>query len=106
MPVYIPATTTLFDLIYTDHAASIAIGGAGQTVMPINRKRALMFFLNESDTNMRIAWGPQSASATVGFLVQPLYYFEPPVAPTENMTVYCAASGKQFSAGEFTYTAA
>ena len=85
--------------VYIDHAGT-TVGGT-QTAVTYNSARQHFFFLNESDTNMRICMGDQIASATVGLLIVPGYYWSPDFTPIGAVTVYCAAAGKGYSCGEF-----
>lgn len=86
---------------YNDGAGTITAGGTAQEIFNPNSERKGVFFYNESDTNMRVSFGGDTASASKGFLVVPNYYWEPPAVPQGRMTVYCATTGKAFSAGEF-----
>ncbi len=98
-------TTLRYDqpVTYVDHAGTITLGGTAQTVMAANSLRAAFFVYNESDTNMRVCFGPATASASVGFQLAPGYYWEPPAVSADTVTIFCATTGKAFSAGEFTW---
>jgi hypothetical protein len=86
---------------YVDHAGTITSGGSAQEVMAPNSQRKALFVYNESDTDMRVSLGNQTASASVGLLLKAAAYWEPPVPPSGRVTIYCASSSKAFSAGEF-----
>jgi hypothetical protein len=101
--VVVPAlpsiTDTTYGMFYIDHRGSTVSGV--QQVMPEEARRYHYFFYNESDTAMHICFGPIQASATVGVTIAPSYFWEPKCVCPQQMTVWCSAAGKQYSAGEW-----
>lgn len=86
---------------YNDGAGTITAGGTAQEIFNPNAERKGFFVQNDSDTDMRISFGSQTASASAGYLLAPEYYWEPPTVPQGRVTIFCSTTGKAFSAGEF-----
>ena len=93
---------TILGTTCRDWSGTITAGGTVQTLAPANSERKAFYIQNDSDTDMKVSMDSGApATATVGYLVEPGYYWEPPVPPVGKVTIYCATTGKAFSAAEF-----
>lgn len=96
----LPVTLSASGLGVTpDYAAvsSIAAGGTAQSLFASNATRRAFVFQNLSDTAMWIKFGGTASAAAGSTLVQAGAYYEPLVAPTTAISVFCATTGKAFT---------
>lgn len=83
-------------------AATLAIttGGTSQTVFAANAARRSFIFQNISDSAMWLNFSAAAAADAPSIYVAAGAYFEPFVAPTTSISVFCATTGKKFTAKE------
>lgn len=79
---------------------SITAGGTAQAVFAANAVRRHFVFQNISDTAMWIDYGKDAVADSPSIYVAAGAMLEPFVAPTTSITVFCATTGKKFSAKE------
>lgn len=86
------------------HSGTITLGGAAQQVMAQNLNRTHFFFQNVSDTDMWIRWTTGNASAGAGSVLiragGGAYENSETFCPTGAISVFCATTGKEFTATE------
>lgn len=87
----------------TDRSGTITLGGTPQQAMAANSTRSHLFFQNISDTAMYIRW-TGTAAASSGSVLIPANggSYENPshFCPTGALSVFCATTGKSFTATE------
>lgn len=98
----IPVKTVPMTNVFTSRSGTITSGGVAQTVSAAAAGRKYFFFQNVSDTTMWLNITGGSASAT-----QPSVRLEPSqcfcplgMVPTDAISVFCATTGKAFTAFE------
>lgn len=87
----------------TDRSGTITAGGTAQQVMALNTSRYGFCFMNISDTDMYICF-TGTATAGAGSLKIPagaLYETMPAGVPVGAVSVFCATTGKAFTAWEW-----
>lgn len=85
----------------TDKSGSITTGGVAQNVAASNSRRKGFWFQNVSDTDMWINELGTAAASQPSILIPPYSMYEFSVVPVTAISVYCATTGKQFSAREW-----
>ncbi len=94
---------TILGTTCNDLSGTVTSGGTVQIVALGNSERKAFYIQNDSDTDMKVSLDDTSpATATVGYNLEPGTYWEPPLTPIGRITLFCATTGKAFSAGEFT----
>ncbi len=81
----------------TDRSGAITLGGTAQDAIALNAERREWTFINSSDTPMMLRFGA-TASATAGFSLSPGDMAAG--KETNALSVYCATTGKAFTAWE------
>lgn len=79
---------------------AITAGGTSQTLFAANASRRHFFFQNISDSAMWLNPNGTAAADAPSIYVPAGASYEPFVAPTTAISVFCATTGKKFTAWE------
>lgn len=79
---------------------TITAGGTAQDVFAALATRRWFMFQNISDAAMWLNFGADAAPNQPSLYLAPGAYFEPSIAPTTRISVYCATTSKAFVAKE------
>lgn len=79
---------------------AITAGGTAQELFAANAERRSFIFQNISDTAMWLNFGATAAADAPSIYIAAGAYFEPFIAPTTSISVFCATTGKKFTAKE------
>ena len=86
---------------WTNRSGTITAGGTAQVLAPANLSRAGFWFQNVSDTDMWINELGNAAASQPSIKVPAGAMYEFPVVPGTALSVFCATTGKAFSAREW-----
>lgn len=88
----------------TDRSGTITAGGTAQQVMAANAARQYLLYQNTSDTDQWINFGVVAVAASPSIKIAPSGSFEMErsFVSTQYVSVFCATTGKAFTAKEGT----